>query len=285
MAGFKYKGRVYHYYDNDMSNIIDQLNADPNGVKLTAQERFAVWMLVSGMKNNRELGVSTQSAWEKHKGVYGFLGDSAYKQKLDWKNPSNTATHLVFETGGSGVPSHNSVGWRYGRAKTGIIHDNSFTGLTLSLFITETDLTKTDVVDITSTWNGSASSNGGSMTLRPHVAFPLVMRGNGNITQIFWVDSMCATGMGSAVVSHSGSGDAIASTNSSLLPKAGAGGPTITPNNNQFILGESSPLASHSFSRKGFVGISNYLTVQESVIHSKLIFDYNSQLQRNPFRS
>jgi hypothetical protein len=94
-------------YDKDMSNFIDALNADPSGVKLTQQERYAVHFLVRGLKGIKDTG-QTQNVWERTPVLYPVVGGSAFKHKFNAKNPADTneAFRLLF----SGGWSHSNSG-------------------------------------------------------------------------------------------------------------------------------------------------------------------------------
>ena len=87
-------------YDSDMLNFINILNQDPNGIKLTKIQRYAIFYLVKGLKSI--------NLWSKIHVLYPMIGGSEYKHKFNLKNAAdtNSAYRLSFNTGWT----HSSTG-------------------------------------------------------------------------------------------------------------------------------------------------------------------------------
>lgn len=98
----KNKGMLITTYDRDMSNFIDVLNADTNGVKLDAVQRRAVQVLVGGLKSIRDAGQS-QTVWDRTDLFLPIMGGSDYKGKFNLRNPVDTdaAGRLIYIDGGT----------------------------------------------------------------------------------------------------------------------------------------------------------------------------------------
>lgn len=81
-------------------NIIDVLNTDPSGIKLTENEKQYIRTIVNGLY--------TTGVWEKCKAVYGFVGGNEWKHKWNWKDMRDLdgAFRLVY----SGGITHSSTG-------------------------------------------------------------------------------------------------------------------------------------------------------------------------------
>lgn len=80
--------------DHDSSKIINILNQDPSGVRLTKAEVLYVDYIVSNLK---VIGV-----WTKIKALYGFVGGNAWKHKWNWKDMRDLdeAFRIDFSLGG-----------------------------------------------------------------------------------------------------------------------------------------------------------------------------------------
>jgi hypothetical protein len=59
-------------------NIINVLNTDPSGVKLTENEKHYIRTIVNGLY--------TIGVWQKCKAIYGFVGGNEWKHKWNWKD-------------------------------------------------------------------------------------------------------------------------------------------------------------------------------------------------------
>lgn len=80
--------------------IIDVLNTDPSGVKLTELELAYIRSIVGGLY--------LAGSWQKMKALYGFVGGNAWKHKWNWKDMRdlNSAYRLLFPNGAT----HDSNG-------------------------------------------------------------------------------------------------------------------------------------------------------------------------------
>lgn len=80
--------------------IIDVLNTDPSGVKLTETEIAYIRSIVGGLY--------LAGSWQKCKALYGFVGGNAWKHKWNWKDMRDLDD--AFRLTWNGTVSHSSNG-------------------------------------------------------------------------------------------------------------------------------------------------------------------------------
>ncbi len=150
--------------DADVWKIINILNQDPNGVRLTQAEVLYVDYLVSNMK-----AIGT---WNLSKAIYGFVGNTAYKQKWNWKDMRDLdiAFRLVF----SGTVTHTANGFA-GNGVSGLANTNFSPSANLlnnsagiTLYSTVNTTNSTDNTDV-----GSGDTN--------NVFRATILRGDANL--------------------------------------------------------------------------------------------------------
>lgn len=92
--------------DPDASKIVEVLNLDPSGVRLTQAEVNYVHYLVSNLK--------ATGMWQNSLAIYGFVGGTAYKHQWNWKDMRNldVAFRLTPIISGIGTVNHSSMGIR-----------------------------------------------------------------------------------------------------------------------------------------------------------------------------
>jgi len=86
--------------DSDTKAFVNILNQDPNGVKLTREQRYALDFLVNGLK---DIGI-----WSKIKALYPMIGGTAYKHKFNLKDPRDL--DAAFRLSFNGGWTHSSTG-------------------------------------------------------------------------------------------------------------------------------------------------------------------------------
>ena len=88
--------------DPDASKIVEVLNLDPSGVRLTQAQVNYVHYLVSNLK--------ATGMWQNSLAIYGFVGGTAYKHQWNWKDMRdlNAAFRLAFSGGGT----HTAFGYK-----------------------------------------------------------------------------------------------------------------------------------------------------------------------------
>lgn len=88
--------------DPDASKIVEVLNLDPSGVRLTQAQVNYVHYLVSNLK--------ATGMWQNSIAIYGFVGGTAYKHQWNWKDLRNldAAYRLTYE----GSQTHDANGVR-----------------------------------------------------------------------------------------------------------------------------------------------------------------------------
>lgn len=133
-------------------NIIDVLNTDPSGIKLTENEKQYIRTIVNGLY--------TTGVWEKCKAVYGFVGGNEWKHKWNWKDMRDldVAFRLQFFGGlthnSSGVTPNGTTGY----ANTFLVTSTNTTGLTMGYY-TNQNLAATALEYVMGSANGTLSTS------------------------------------------------------------------------------------------------------------------------------
>ena len=113
--------------DPDASKIVEVLNLDPSGVRLTQAQVNYVHYLVSNLK--------ATGMWQNSLAIYGFVGGTAYKHQWNWKDLRNldAAYRLSFFGGlthnSNGVTPNGTTGY----ANTFLIPNTHISGTGLHL--------------------------------------------------------------------------------------------------------------------------------------------------------